>query len=307
MFCPICKSKDTAYFAKKDTYTFYRCSSCKSIFLKTLPSASKLNLFYSKQFLYSPGLSNELVIRKRSKTILKRIKKMLPLARTLCDVGSGLGYFLDEARKSGYDTVGIEPSKRLADYAATHLKITPYVGELKKYIDTKHAKFDIVTCIHVIEHVDNPKEFISLLLQLVKPGGILYIETPNSDSHLLYVEKEQYTFLIPPEHLWLLSRHSIKKILPKNTSIEYVNTYSYSEHFMGIIKQIIKRKNSIKQLEGKSSNKIIVNNLPTLKQQASYFFFDCLIAPLFTRVLNLYHKGSILELYIEKRCDKSGL
>jgi len=181
------------------------------------------------------------------------------------------------------------------------------VGELKKYIDTKHAKFDIVTCIHVIEHVSNPKEFISLLLQLVKPGGILYIETPNSDSHLLYVEKEQYTFLIPPEHLWLLSRHSIKKILPNNASIEYINTYSNPEHLMGIVKRLIKGPRKLES-EIKSEKKVETNaKVSSVKKRFSFYFFDQVLAPLFTGTLNIYHKGSILELYIRKTISKSGL
>ncbi len=307
MFCPICKSKKISFFAYKDHYKFFRCNNCKVIFLYERPSSQKINDYYTEHFSYKNGLANEEVIRKRSATILNKIKGIFPNAKNVCDVGSGFGFFLDEAKKENYSVIGIEPSVKLAKITRKKYYVLVYAKGLHDYIKNVHSQFDVVTCIHVIEHVKNPKKFVADLWKLVKPGGILYIETPNSDSHLLYAEQKYYTFLIPPEHLWVFSWMSIKTMLPQNADIKYIRTYSYPEHFMGIVKQIIKRKNSVKQLEGKNSNKIKVNNLPTLKKQASYFFFDRLIAPLLTGMLNLYHKGSILELYIEKRCDKSGL
>lgn len=321
MVCPICVSNHTNYFAKKNNYVFYRCCSCKTIFLPVLPSPKQLNTYYAKQFSYSDGLQNERVIRRRSQTILSCIKQYTPYAKTVCDVGSGFGFFLDEAHHRGYKTIGIEPSRGLATYSKTHYGIAAFIGELKEYVSSIKKQFDIVTCIHVIEHVNNPKEFISLLLRLVKPGGLLYLETPNSDSHLLYAEKENYTFLIPPDHLWLFSKDSMRYLLPENTEIICVSTYSNSEHFMGIIKRIIKnliakrrkargvypelrRRARFFSALGGSDDKIHIKTnlkLTSLKKRLSYFLFDRLLAPVFTGSLNINHKGSILELYIKKK------
>lgn len=324
MPCPICSSKKTQFFAKKDEYIFHRCKMCKTIFLTTLPSQKQLNRYYAKQFSYSDGLLNEAVIRKRSHIILKKIKYLAPQAKTLCDVGSGYGFFLDEAHNTGFKVAGIEPSHQLANHAKRNYRIPTFIGELKKYIDEEQRQFDMVTCIHVIEHVASPKEFVSLLFQLVKPGGLLYLETPNSDSHLLYAEREQYTFLIPPNHLWLFSKESLKHLLPKNTEIICINTYSYSEHFMGITKRIIK---NLRHSEHSEESRPIgckirfarsfdgaytelaecAQDDNAIKKKLSYFLFDRLLAPLFTGTLNLYYKGSILELYIRKKAGKSGL
>lgn len=307
MFCPICRSKNITFFAYKNRYRFYRCKKCKVIFLNKFPSLKKLSMYYEKHFSYKDGLANEKVIRKRSATILHKIKTIVPTAKTICDVGSGYGFFLDEAKKKKYNAVGVEPSVQLANAASKNYNVVVYTKELQDYVKIKKAQFDVVTCIHVIEHVQNLKRFVTDLWKLVKPGGILYIETPNSDSHLLYVERECYTFLIPPEHLWIFSWMSIRTTLPQNAFIKYTHTYSYPEHFMGIIKRIVKRKNNIKKSADTTTKMTIEDYHPTFKKQFSYFFFDRLVAPLLTGVLNLYHKGSILELYIEKRRDKSGL
>jgi hypothetical protein len=125
---------------------------------------------------------------------------------------------------------------------------------------------------------------------LVKPGGILYLETPNSDSHLLYREKGDYTFLIPPDHLWLLSRFSIKTMLPKNAEILVTKTYSYSEHLMGIIKRILHPVSlrTLSSSKGKQSAcHCTPRNEESLKKKLFYYLFDCLLAPIFTGTLNL--------------------
>ncbi len=246
-------------------------------------------------------MANEKIIRERSKVILKKIKQLAPEAKTICDVGSGFGFFLHEAKKQGYTSIGIEPSKQLASNQEKRYDIPSFVGTLGEYLQVDQRGFDVVTCIHVIEHVQNPKQFISLLVQLVKPGGLLYLETPNSDGHLLYAEKGEYTFLIPPEHLWLFSQESIKNLLPPRTEIEYTNTYSYSEHFMGILKSIIHPpqdlKSSVKNIKRSTSKK---EKHRIIKKRLSYYVFDKVLAPLCTPFLNLYRKGSILELYIKK-------
>ena len=298
-----------------------------------------LKEYYSKQFSYDDGLQNEKVIRSRSNIILRKIKQLHPLAKTLCDVGSGLGFFLNEAKHFGFEVTGIEPSKQLAQFSKQNYSLSPFIGGLKDYISIHHNKFDIVTCIHVIEHVVNPKRFITSLLKLVKPGGLLYLETPNSDSHLLYTEKESYTFLIPPDHLWLFSLDSIKNILPKKTEIINISTYTYSEHVMGIMKRIIRNlchferiRQAHRKLREKSRptgrnknaeftlsnaegldfsdiprNDNLYEKIVNLRKKIFYYLFDKAIAPLFIGIVNLYHKGSILELYIRKKNGKSGL
>lgn len=312
MNCPICFSASTCFFAQKDMYIFYRCSQCKTIFLESLPSQKKIKGYYLKQFSYNVGLQNEKIIRYRSSLILRRIKRLYPLAKTLCDVGSGYGFFLDEAQAQGFRVVGIEPSESMAHYSKNKYGIPTFTGELKSFIANSHKQYDVVSCIHVIEHVVNPREFITSLLKLVKLGGILYLETPNSDSHLLYAEKEDYTFLIPPDHLWLFSRYSIKWLLPKWEQILYINTYSYSEHFMGILKKIlINLSLRAKYISAKQSQEITSSSLiprdDRLTKNLTYLLFDRILAPICTGLLNTYHKGSILELYIRKKKDKSGL
>ncbi len=288
-----------------------------------MPTQKILAAYYANQFSYSDGLINEGIIRTRGKIIVSKLHQLDPLAKTLCDIGSGYGFFLDEAQKKGAKVFGIEPSQQLVHYAFRKYAIKSFLGTLEEYMKENREQFDVVTCIHVIEHVTEPKNFVFDLLRLVKPGGILFIETPNSDSHLLYAERENYTFLIPPHHLWIFSKESIKELLPENSRIIFSNTYSYSEHLMGIIKQRLSSRAKSRDLASEMSEKFAEFTLSNaegldfralpagrsamprndnigIKKRLSYFLLDRLFAPLFTGFLNLYHKGSILELYIKK-------
>lgn len=311
MTCPFCLSKKTIFFASKDVHEFNRCLTCKSLFIRKLPSKKSLNKYYERQFLHADGLINESILRTRSKQILKKLKIKYPFAKTICDVGSGCGFFIDEANKLGFKVLGIEPSKQLTHTATANYKVSQFIGSLETYLKKHNKQFDVVTCIHVIEHVTQPRKFIRSLLQLVNEEGVLFLETPNADSHLINVEKDKYTFLIPPEHLWILSKDAIEKLLPKNSQIIAISTYSYSEHFMGIMKSIIK-KLSLRtkpthenEILTKPLNHIILSK--NIWKNLSYLIFDKLLAPLFTGLLNLDHKGSILELYINKKRPNCGL
>ena len=47
----------------------------------------------------------------------------------------------------------------------------------------KHEKFDVVTCFETIEHVKNPDVLAKNIKNVVKPGGVVYISTPNDLKH----------------------------------------------------------------------------------------------------------------------------
>jgi SAM-dependent methyltransferase len=58
---------------------------------------------------------------------------------------------------------------------------------------------------HVIEHIFDPKKFISDLVGILKPGGALVVVTPNSDSLIARVTGAQWPMLKPVDHVSLIS------------------------------------------------------------------------------------------------------
>ena len=304
--CPLCHSFNLKKSYKISDYQYCSCKSCLILFLSPMPSVQEIRKYYRKDFQHPVGLINEKPVRQRAKIILKTLKKLFPNGKTLLDVGSGYGYFLDEAKKFKLKTTGLEPAKELCRVSKKQYKVSVVNADLEKYFQIKaqKRKFDFITIIHTIEHVVNPEKMIDQAIKLLNKNGILFIETPNLDSHLFHVLKKDYDFLIPPDHLWLFSKKSLQLILAKfkDLKIEKISTYSYPEHLMGIIKRLIKGSTETSKPMTKKQKTTLINKKISLDKKMKIFLLDQGIAHIIYPFLNLFDKGSILEIYLKKSC-----
>ena len=302
VICGLCHYRKTQLSYQKHHYQYYFCPQCQTLFLHPLPSNKELSVYYKKFINSAP--QQERLIRLRSKSIIGKLKKLHPKGVSLIDIGCGYGFFLDEAKKKHLTVFGIEPSMQSFNYVKNILKLNILNTDLERFLKSNRKRFDFVIYSHVIEHVKHPKKVIYQLSKLLKPSGILYIETPNLNSHLFYSEKENYTFLLPPEHLWIFSLKSFSKLIPSNLSIIQVNTISQPEHFMGILKNIFKNYLSTSTVQTTKACKQTqnLNQKPTkILKKIKYILLDEMFAPFFTPLLNKNNLGSILQIYLRKK------
>lgn len=310
MKCPICKLPKTIKAHVVQAYEYYRCRSCKTVFLKNKLSERSLTTYYQKTFDYNTGLQRENEIRKRARIILHTLRRLNPKGKTLLDIGSGYGFFCDESTKFGLETKGVEPSRALCTYAKNHCAGTYFLNNLDNYSLKNRLQYDFITFIHVIEHIRKPEDSLRYIAEFLRPKGILYIETPNADSHLYYAELNSYTFLTPPEHLWIFSRQSFYCLLKKIKTLQLRknSTYSYPEHCMGILKIILKRllnkisvKKSLLRNNTETIDKKTIRKSQTIIKKIKFLIFDSLISRLICRLINIGDKGTFLELYTAKK------
>ena len=297
--CSICHHKKARLSFLKNNYQYYSCPKCKTFFIYPFPKKKELSIYYKK--FTNSAISQERTIRKRSIRIINQLKKLSPCGKDLIDIGCGYGFLLDEARKKGLSVIGVEPSISAFKYFKNILKINGSNSNFEEFIKINRKKFDFVIFSHVIEHIKNPKNVISQLSKLLKVNGILYIETPNINSHLFYEEKENYTFLLPPEHLWLFSLNSFSYTIPSNLSMVKVNTTSQTEHFMGILKNKFKRHLLIDIVQTTKKTQGQIQKPTTILKKIKYLLLDKILAPLLTPLLNKNNLGSILQIYLRKK------
>lgn len=297
--CSLCKNKNTRYFHALNSYQYYRCLQCFTLFLHPVPNRQILEKFYEDAFDYSAGFQGEQRIRRRTGVIYRNLKKINPQGTSLLDIGSGYGFLLDEMNKLGLATEGIEPSTRLYSYSRKtfHLKVKKTTFE----DFSPNKRFDYITLIHVIEHVKEPVKFINRILKLLNPGGVLFIETPNLDSHLFTAEQKNYTFLLAPDHLWIFSKYSFDYFLQniKKVKLSKVSTYTNAEHFMSVFKHFFNRTERKKPNKNSMSSKNVVAETSFIKK-SKIVIFDTFLARLCTGLLNFKNKGSTLEIYLKK-------
>ncbi len=309
MRCPVCKATRTNFFVNINGYNYYKCLYCLSLFLNPLPSSKKLTLLYAKDYLYRVDKLTENRLKIRAKSIIKKLKKLNRRGKSLLDIGSGYGFFLNEVKKQKLKELGLEPAKNLFNYSIENFNTKVINTSFENYFrKNKKTKFDFICLIHVIEHLSNPFLILNLLSKHLNKNGVLYIETPNLDSHLFNFEKQNFTFLTAPDHIFIFSNKSLELIIKKISDLEIISltTYSYPEHLLGIIKKIISsnisltKENTSSVVSKSIHDRTIKRTLRFFVEKIKFTLIDKLIAPIFTFLLNLGNKGSIMELYIKK-------
>lgn len=126
------------------------------------------------------------------------------------DVGCGAGHLIEVAKSANWEVVGTE----LSIVAVRRLQEKGYIvyNALLKDLPEPRQSFDIVTLIEVLEHVPEPVDLLREVREFLRPGGCLYMTTPNARS-LAVLLKGIEEVLRPPDHLWIWSPLSLRKLL----------------------------------------------------------------------------------------------
>jgi 2-polyprenyl-3-methyl-5-hydroxy-6-metoxy-1,4-benzoquinol methylase len=134
-----------------------------------------------------------------------------PEQGTLLDIGCGNGTFLELARGCGWRVVGVEPDA-LAVQQAKARGLDVLHGSLDQ-LDGHQEVFDQITLSHVIEHLHDPRQVLIRCLELLKPGGRLWIETPNGLSIGHQTFGAAWRGLETPRHLILFTWGNLTQAL----------------------------------------------------------------------------------------------
>lgn len=144
------------------------------------------------------------LIRQSCEEPMKNLGKLL-------DIGTNLGHFLNFAKADGFDVYGIEPDTFHAKIGSDYFKI-PIMPTLYEMHDYGEKFFDFITCAHVLEHCDQPREVLKKTFKELKDEGYLYIEVPCIEKpyggnlehffwreHINYFSKETLSCLLMQE------------------------------------------------------------------------------------------------------------
>jgi len=147
--------------------------------------------------------------------------------KSVLDVGCGDGKFLVKCENNinNIKCLGLDTSKYSVD-SCMNQGINAVLSDVKEYSKIDKKKYDAVTAFHCLEHVENPVDFISDLINLVNKDGSLYISTPYAPhpSELWY-EVLSY----PPHHLTRWRKKSYESIAKKlNLKLSFYMPYACS-------------------------------------------------------------------------------
>jgi SAM-dependent methyltransferase len=129
----------------------------------------------------------------------------------MLDAGCGAGALLYRLREIGWETSGVEIDSGAAE-AARGLGLDVRTGTVEE-AGFPSGHFDLVTALHVLEHIHRPVEFLNELWRILKPGGLLFIEVPNTRSFNCRVFRGEWFHLDAPRHLCSYSPRSLRCLL----------------------------------------------------------------------------------------------
>lgn len=232
IICPICRSKKTLRFWAGRGYRLSKCLVCSMVW-EHLPPEDVLAQYSKTYFInenpkggyanYFAGMS---INRKTFTDRLNKIEKKLSKKAKLLDVGCALGDCLAEAKRLGWQNIqGLEVSE-FAVKAARERGLTVKQGVLKPGIYPVNS-FDVVTYQDVIEHIPDPVAELERVYKILKPGGLLFIVTPDVGGSWSKLLGSNWYHYKPGEHVNYFSQQSITKALQEAgfTQIETGRTY----------------------------------------------------------------------------------
>ena len=165
-------------------------------------------------------LSRYHMCARRLKTLANRVEKAQQRPLQILDIACGLGYGSKILANSlGAQIKAIDLSPEALEYAAknhAHPNVELIQGTVLE-IPAQNESFDVVVCYETIEHVDLEQAFLALreFWRILRPGGVLYISTPNRYFtfllQLMGMKNEFHFYEFRPEQLErFLTQHGFK-------------------------------------------------------------------------------------------------
>jgi 2-polyprenyl-6-hydroxyphenyl methylase/3-demethylubiquinone-9 3-methyltransferase len=121
------------------------------------------------------------------------------------DVGCGGGILTEAMAERGAHVTGIDLADKPLKVAQLHLLESGYDVEYVKtsaeeLAQTRPGRYDVVTCMELLEHVPDPATTVRACSALVKPGGSLFFATINRNpkSYLFAVLGAEYVLKLLP-------------------------------------------------------------------------------------------------------------
>ena len=228
MDCLACGGRDFELWVRQGAYEIFRCRVCGLGVTSPAPSGEQLTECnrgaYGAKDRAGVYYSRRVELKKRYSSYIQRIKRFRP-SGALLDLGCNVGVFMNVAREKGFSVTGVELNADCAAYGSENCNLDIRRGTLIGAA-FRDESFDVVTMYDVLEHVPEPGALLSETIRVLKPGGLLVVQSPNLNSIMAWLLKENWNWLTPPDHLYHFTPEALKMML-KNAGFRIVKVQTW--------------------------------------------------------------------------------
>ena len=177
--CPLCGADADSGKLIRNQLDLVVCE-CGLVFQKTYLTQEQENEFYKNKYrkLVPPfnKYVDEINIIQEEQRGRKNNEVLIDFdiePKKHLDIGSSSGYFLMMLKDTyGCESIGVEPYDLFREFS-----ISQGVNTVEK-ISEVNGKFDLITLVHVLEHLINPLKMLSNIAELLEDDGHLFVEVP---------------------------------------------------------------------------------------------------------------------------------
>lgn len=189
-------------------YTIVRCVACGQARTIT-PVREKRTQEYTKADI-SVYIEKEQMFRGLFREVLAFIRRFRT-SGVFLEIGACVGLLVDEAKKSGFDAYGMEPSRAGVLAAKNYFHVTLIPKEFSG--KTWKKQTDVIVLNHVLEHLPDPVDIINNVHTVLKRDGVLVIGLPNFGSFLAATKRARWQSLVPDQHRWHFTRKTLDALV----------------------------------------------------------------------------------------------
>ncbi|MCP5104465.1 MAG: class I SAM-dependent methyltransferase, partial [bacterium] len=222
----ICKNKNSRQvlsgvrdleYGVEGAFDFNRCPGCGVLALSPMPSLEDLKSYYPEDYhgFHTSG-SGIISFLYRLVYVLRfrEYERLVGKTGQLLDVGCADAPYFDLLKKQypGMNLSGVEFKDEIAAKGREKGRriITGTIMDLDA-----EEQYDLIIMNNLIEHVIDPLKELEKAYLLLKPGGYVILETPNTDSWDYYLAKKHWGGLHAPRHTYLFSYPSINRLVSR--------------------------------------------------------------------------------------------
>ena len=222
------RGRDFEYASCSNDWAYVRCSGCGHHYLRERPAPGALTTVYPPGYgNYSnsqePGLAFRVKAWMEART-LRKLASQLPPDAAVFDMGCGDGRLLDIV-KSACPGVGNLAGCEISGFAAANARQKGHdiqVGGFET-LEYPPGSFDLVFLVQVLEHLADPPGAIGKVARMLRPGGLVVIETPSTDcADFRLFHRRYWGGYHLPRHFNLFVREHAERLL-RDAGLETVS------------------------------------------------------------------------------------
>ena len=208
----------------KNGFSIVRCAGCGLVYVNPrLPAKILAEQVYGADYFdaaHGYGLADHFSAEERERAMKAANRRLTWLEHhtkpgRLLDVGCAAGYFMLAAKNRRWNVQGVEISEHAAAFARKEFGLDVTVAEFSSF-EPEHEAYDLVTLLDVIEHLPDPAGGLRRAHAALKPGGFLFLATPNFASLSARVLGAHWGLLEPDHHFYYFTPRTLDELLNRN-------------------------------------------------------------------------------------------